>query len=187
VGYFLWRHSRRLILSGEPSIEGDVMAGQAVTTLQDQDINRLVRAGGGQVVDQVHVTHDGSTVVLLVLASAPPTSASAGVGNAQPSDTATQPVTEPTGRRPALAQRRREVCKTQEVLAVEVGVQRTTVARWESGETTPSLWARPRLANALDVSLDALDSILAVAPSQPRALRVVQSVDAEDSDSETGA
>ena len=45
---------------------------------------------------------------------------------------------------------------------MEVGVQRSTVARWESGDTTPSLWARPRIANALGVSLDLLDDLLEV-------------------------
>ncbi|WP_185447346.1 helix-turn-helix domain-containing protein [Kribbella qitaiheensis] len=63
-------------------------------------------------------------------------------------------------RRDALANRRREVCKTQESLAMEIGVQRSTVARWESGDTTPSLWARPRIANALGVTLDLLDVLL---------------------------
>lgn len=45
---------------------------------------------------------------------------------------------------------------------MEVGVQRSTVARWESGDTTPSLWARPRIANALGVTLDLLDVLLEV-------------------------
>jgi DNA-binding XRE family transcriptional regulator len=65
-------------------------------------------------------------------------------------------------RRDALASRRREVCKTQESLATEVGVQRSTVARWESGDTTPPLWARPRIANALGVTLDQLDELLGI-------------------------
>lgn len=63
-------------------------------------------------------------------------------------------------RRVALARRRREVCKTQEVLAEETGVHRTTVGRWESGESIPSLWVRPRIADALHISLDVLVGLL---------------------------
>jgi DNA-binding XRE family transcriptional regulator len=63
-------------------------------------------------------------------------------------------------RRSAWARRRREVCKAQEGLAMEVGVQGSTVARWEPGDTTPSLWARPRMANALAVTFDLLDDLL---------------------------
>ncbi|PUB27692.1 helix-turn-helix protein [Promicromonospora sp. AC04] len=52
---------------------------------------------------------------------------------------------------------------------MEVGVQRSTVARWESGDTTPSLWARPRIANALDVTLDLLDDLLGATPDASNA------------------
>ncbi|MFB6724848.1 helix-turn-helix transcriptional regulator [Kribbella sp. NPDC056345] len=45
-------------------------------------------------------------------------------------------------------------------MARDVGVQRSTVARWESGDTTPSLWAKPRIADALEVSLELLDGLL---------------------------
>lgn len=51
---------------------------------------------------------------------------------------------------------------------MDIGVERSTVARWEAGETTPSLWARPRLANALAITLDQLDTLLTVAPGHAR-------------------
>lgn len=49
---------------------------------------------------------------------------------------------------------------SQEALAQRLAVERTTVARWEAGRSAPHPWARPRLAKALDVTDDELDSIL---------------------------
>ena len=45
---------------------------------------------------------------------------------------------------------------TQEQLAETVGVSRQTVAKWESGETSPDLEHAASLATALDTTLDAL-------------------------------
>ncbi|MBO4925690.1 MAG: helix-turn-helix domain-containing protein [Clostridia bacterium] len=45
---------------------------------------------------------------------------------------------------------------TQEALGESVGVSRQTVAKWESGESTPDLEAAGRLAAVLDVTLDDL-------------------------------
>jgi hypothetical protein len=42
-----------------------------------------------------------------------------------------------------------------------LGVERSTVVRWEAGETTPQPWCRPRSAKALAISVDELDTILA--------------------------
>ncbi|MBV9144095.1 MAG: helix-turn-helix transcriptional regulator [Pseudonocardiales bacterium] len=42
-----------------------------------------------------------------------------------------------------------------------MGVEPTTVGRWERGETVPQPWCRPKLAEALQVSLDELDAMLA--------------------------
>ena len=138
------------------------MVDEAVTTLHDYDIDRMVRAaGGGQVVDQMQaVSVEGASVVVL-LVTTPwrlPTSETPGM---RLSEVEASLVARVGGRRVELARRRREACKTQESLAAEVGVERTTVARWEAGGTMPSLWVRPRLANALDVSLEMLDNILA--------------------------
>ena len=64
-------------------------------------------------------------------------------------------------KRRALAQRREIVGHTQETLAEFMGVELSTVGRWERGETSPQPWCRPRLAQALTVSLEELDRMLA--------------------------
>jgi DNA-binding XRE family transcriptional regulator len=63
-------------------------------------------------------------------------------------------------KRRALAQRRQVVGHSQETLARILGVEPTTVGRWERGETSPQPWCRPKLAEALGVSLDELDTML---------------------------
>jgi transcriptional regulator with XRE-family HTH domain len=65
-----------------------------------------------------------------------------------------------TMKRRALADRRKAVGLTQEQLAALLGVERSTVVRWEAGETEPLPWCRPRLAQALGVSLDMLHGLL---------------------------
>ncbi|MCF4122004.1 helix-turn-helix domain-containing protein [Antribacter sp. KLBMP9083] len=63
-------------------------------------------------------------------------------------------------RRPLIVERRRVVGLTQEALAAVLGVQRCTVARWETGATEPMLWVRPRLAASLGLTLEELHAIL---------------------------
>jgi DNA-binding XRE family transcriptional regulator len=58
------------------------------------------------------------------------------------------------------ATRYRVVGYTQEQLAEVLGVERTTVVRWEAGETTPQPWCRPKLTKALSVSVEELDTML---------------------------
>ncbi|MGB8199702.1 MAG: helix-turn-helix transcriptional regulator, partial [Pseudonocardiaceae bacterium] len=65
------------------------------------------------------------------------------------------------GKRRALAQRREIVGHSQETLARLVGVEPTTVGRWERGETFLQPWCRPKLADALGVSVEELDTMLA--------------------------
>jgi tetratricopeptide (TPR) repeat protein/transcriptional regulator with XRE-family HTH domain len=68
-----------------------------------------------------------------------------------------------------LAQRRKAVGLTQEQLAERLSVERTTVVRWERGETQPQPWLRPRLAAALGVSADRIEELLAAdAPVGPQ-------------------
>lgn len=135
------------------------MATQAVT-LHRRDIERLLQAAGdARAIEQLAVSDDHAALIVVVLANPEhQPSIADGATRLAPVEQAQGPASRP--RRSALARRRREVCKTQEGLAAEVGVQRSTVARWESGDTTPSLWARPRIANALGMTLDLLDDLL---------------------------
>ncbi|WP_405757690.1 helix-turn-helix transcriptional regulator [Streptomyces sp. NBC_00073] len=64
-----------------------------------------------------------------------------------------------------LAERRKTLGYSQEKLAELLGVDRTTVGRWESGKIAPQPPQRPGLAAALEVSLQELDALL----TQPRA------------------
>ncbi|GIH06664.1 hypothetical protein Rhe02_47310 [Rhizocola hellebori] len=67
-------------------------------------------------------------------------------------------------KRVRFAKRRRLVGLSQEKLAEQLGVDRTTVIRWERGETEPQPWQRPNLAVALKVSVEELGALLAVGP-----------------------
>jgi DNA-binding XRE family transcriptional regulator len=64
------------------------------------------------------------------------------------------------GKRHRLVSIRKEAGFSQERLAEALGVERTTVMRWERGETTPQPWARPKLARALGISDQALSELL---------------------------
>ncbi|MBI3688708.1 MAG: AAA family ATPase [Actinobacteria bacterium] len=66
-----------------------------------------------------------------------------------------------TARRRGLAQRRRAVGFSQEHIAEHLGVDRSTVARWECGETLPQPYLRPKLAAALRLSSEELATLLA--------------------------
>ncbi|MDQ3579167.1 MAG: helix-turn-helix domain-containing protein, partial [Actinomycetota bacterium] len=50
---------------------------------------------------------------------------------------------------------------TQEGLANQVGVEVSTMSRWERGDLTPQAWRRRRIATALDVSMECLNALLA--------------------------
>jgi transcriptional regulator with XRE-family HTH domain len=63
-------------------------------------------------------------------------------------------------RRQRLAQRRKAVGFTQEVFAERLGVECSTVVRWEAGDTEPSPWRRPKIARLLQVSLNRLEELL---------------------------
>jgi transcriptional regulator with XRE-family HTH domain len=64
-------------------------------------------------------------------------------------------------KRHRLAERRRAVGLSQERLADLLGVDRSTVVRWERAETDPQPWQRPRLAGALGLSVGELAERLA--------------------------
>jgi transcriptional regulator with XRE-family HTH domain/tetratricopeptide (TPR) repeat protein len=69
-------------------------------------------------------------------------------------------------KRQRLAQRRKAVGLSQEALAGVLGIERSTVVRWESGETEPLPWIRPKLARALQVSVDQLGELLGPAAAR---------------------
>jgi transcriptional regulator with XRE-family HTH domain len=63
-------------------------------------------------------------------------------------------------KRRRLAQRRKALGHSQDDLASLVGVDRSTVIRWERAETEPQPWLRRKLAAALRVSADELTDLL---------------------------
>jgi transcriptional regulator with XRE-family HTH domain/tetratricopeptide (TPR) repeat protein len=63
-------------------------------------------------------------------------------------------------KRRQFARARKAAGHTQESLAEHLGIDRTTVARWEAGETEPLPWQRPRIAEALGVPSLRLDELL---------------------------
>ncbi|MFD2414838.1 helix-turn-helix transcriptional regulator [Amycolatopsis pigmentata] len=65
-----------------------------------------------------------------------------------------------TTKRVRLVQRRKSAGYTQEKLAERLGVERSTVLRWERAESEPQPWVRPKLAAALGASLDELQALL---------------------------
>jgi len=69
------------------------------------------------------------------------------------------PAPKPT-RRTALVTARKAAGLTQEELAARLGVERSTVYRWETGETTPLPMLRPGLAKLLRLSNDRLSTLL---------------------------
>jgi tetratricopeptide (TPR) repeat protein/transcriptional regulator with XRE-family HTH domain len=67
-------------------------------------------------------------------------------------------------KRQRLAQCRKAAGFSQEALASALGVERSTVVRWEGGETKPLPWIRPKLARAIRISVDQLDELLDIEP-----------------------
>jgi transcriptional regulator with XRE-family HTH domain len=63
-------------------------------------------------------------------------------------------------KRTRFSARRRTVGFSQEQFAERVNVDRSSVARWEAGEAEPQPWLRPRIAHALQVSVEQLDDLL---------------------------
>jgi transcriptional regulator with XRE-family HTH domain len=59
-----------------------------------------------------------------------------------------------------LGARRQAAGYTQERFAEELGVDRSTVGRWERGVQAPLPWQRPDIATALKITLDQLDNLL---------------------------
>lgn len=74
-------------------------------------------------------------------------------------------------KRPGLAAARKAAGYTQESLAEKLKVDRSTIMRWESGETTPQPCHRPSLAEALHLSqtdlTELLDDATFMLPARP--------------------
>lgn len=68
-------------------------------------------------------------------------------------------------KRVRLARARRTAGHTQESFAEALGVDRSTVARWEAGDHEPSPYIRPTMARLLAVSRDELTELLQLSPS----------------------
>ncbi|WP_054055534.1 helix-turn-helix domain-containing protein [Alloactinosynnema sp. L-07] len=84
-------------------------------------------------------------------------------------------------RRDAFAARREQMGYTQESFGAAVGVEFSTVGRWERGDLTPQPYRRHRIAKALDVSLDELGALL-TPPRQTSTVAVVLPDPAEADD-----
>lgn len=65
-----------------------------------------------------------------------------------------------TIRRQGLVRRRRMLGLSQQQLAERVGVDRSTVVRWERSESSPHPWHRPKMARALKITAEELDDLL---------------------------
>ncbi|QFZ18476.1 helix-turn-helix domain-containing protein [Saccharothrix syringae] len=77
-------------------------------------------------------------------------------------------------RREGFAKRREALGYTQETLAQRMGIDRSTVARWERGVQKPLPWMRSSLAKALQVTPDGLVALLdETAPQRASAPTVV--------------
>jgi tetratricopeptide (TPR) repeat protein/transcriptional regulator with XRE-family HTH domain len=92
-------------------------------------------------------------------------------------------VADRAAKRQRLAQRRKALGLTQEALASLLDVERSTVVRWERGETEPLPSIRPKLAETLRVSADRLDHLLADSgPASPALAEVPHQLPAAPSD-----
>ena len=78
-------------------------------------------------------------------------------------------------KRRCFARARKAAGYTQEGLAERLGVDRTTVARWESGEYEPQPWQRPRIADAFGLSLGEFNQVLDGVEATGHALGVAAS------------
>ncbi|WP_427884680.1 helix-turn-helix transcriptional regulator [Kribbella sp. GL6] len=65
-------------------------------------------------------------------------------------------------KRVRLAQQRKAAGLSQERLAELLGVDRSTIGRWENGDTEPQPWIRPGLAENLGITMNDLQDLLTV-------------------------
>ena len=72
--------------------------------------------------------------------------------------------------RGALASARRRAGHTQESFAEAVGVEHSTVGRWERGKHRPQVWLWPKMARALRMTTEAVAEMFEPAPPTDRAV-----------------
>ncbi|WP_079023312.1 helix-turn-helix domain-containing protein [Streptomyces odonnellii] len=89
-----------------------------------------------------------------------------------------------TSRRRRFAERRKACGFNQEEFGEAVGVDRSTVQRWENGKNDPQPWQRPKIAKALAVTANELDALLVpdacVSPQSPNAWLAVVPASSDD-------
>ncbi|MGX7826196.1 helix-turn-helix transcriptional regulator [Actinokineospora sp. 24-640] len=73
-------------------------------------------------------------------------------------------------RRGAFTAARKAAGYSQEALAERMGVDRSTIARWEANGAAPQPWHRPKLAEALGVSREELAGLIEPGPPMTGAL-----------------
>jgi transcriptional regulator with XRE-family HTH domain len=72
-------------------------------------------------------------------------------------------------RREAFIRRRKSLGLSQEQAADRLGVERSTISRWERGENDPLPWVRPKLAALLDVDAAQMERLLSDNGPEPTA------------------
>jgi transcriptional regulator with XRE-family HTH domain len=83
-----------------------------------------------------------------------------------------------TAKRVRLARARKAAGFTQERLAEAMHLDRSTVARWESGQSEPLPYLRPKLAKTLGITLAQLEALLAPPETNPESPAIApQAVD----------
>lgn len=85
-------------------------------------------------------------------------------------------------KRIRLANARKNAGLSQETLAARLGVDRSTIARWESGDTEPHAWIRPKLARILRLAPGTLADLLAESVTRPPHLAEMDTFDPSDID-----
>lgn len=80
-------------------------------------------------------------------------------------------------KRERLKQVRESAGFTQEGLAYRLGVDKSTVWRWEAGESRPEAWQQPRLAKALGITRAHLVELIAEAVPHPDRALAIQTLE----------
>ncbi|MEU2607230.1 helix-turn-helix transcriptional regulator [Streptomyces albus] len=82
-------------------------------------------------------------------------------------------------KRQKLAERRKACGYNQEEFAEAIGVDRSTVQRWENGSNEPQPWLRPKIQKILGITSAELDSLLFLDSPQSFTVSVAQAADDE--------